>query len=137
MQRSITSAAAAILCTGWLMFAIHPAAAQRSSPTQPPPGAQGPSTTLSPASNVSDQQLDKTAAAIKSLQGIRSSYAQKLATAKPDEQDKIAGEASAAMKKAVTDQGLSVDEYNSIVKLAQNDPSIRARIEQRLGTSEK
>ena len=137
MQRSITSAAAAILCTGWLIFAIHPAAAQRSSPTQPPPGGQGPSTTLSPASNVSDQQLDKTAAAIKSLQGIRSSYAQKLATAKPDEQDKIAGEASAAMKKAVTDQGLSVDEYNSIVKLAQNDPSIRARIEQRLGTPEK
>jgi hypothetical protein len=53
--------------------------------------------------------------------------------AKPEEQDKIASEASAAMKKAVTDQGLSVDEYNSIVRLAQNDPSVRAQIEQRLG----
>jgi hypothetical protein len=137
MQRSISGVAAAILCTGWLIFAVHPAAAQRQSPTQPPPAAQEPATKLSPTANVSDQELDKTAAAIKSLQGIRSQYAQKLATAKPDEQDKIASEAGAAMKKAVTDQGLSVEQYNSIVKLAQNDPNLRAQIERRLGAGEK
>ena len=131
MQRSIASVAAAVLCTSWAISA-HPAAGQQQPSTQ-----QAPATTLAPAPNVSDQQLDKAAAAIKNLEGIRNTYTQKLATAKPDEQDKIAGEASAAMKKAVADQGLSVEEYNSIVKLAQDNPSVRALIEQRLGAAEK
>jgi hypothetical protein len=128
MQRSIAGVAVAVLCTGWVISA-HPAAAQQQPPTQ-----QEPPATLSPAPNVSDQQLDRAAAAIKSVEGVRSTYTQKLATAKPDEHDKILGEAGAAMKKAVTDHGLSVDEYNSIVKLAQDNPSVRAQIAQRLGT---
>jgi hypothetical protein len=37
--------------------------------------------------------------------------------------------------KAVTDQGLSVEEYNSILRVAQNDPSLRAKIMQRLHRS--
>jgi hypothetical protein len=131
MTRSIAGVAAALLCTGWAISA-HPAAAQQ----QPSP-QQEPSGTLSAAPNISNQQLDKAAAAIKNVEGVRTAYTQKLATAKPDEQDKIASEASAAMKKAVTDQGLSVDEYNSIVKLAQNNPSVRAQIEQRLGAAGK
>ena len=129
MQRSIAGVAVAVLCTGWAISA-HPAAAQQQPPTQ-----QEPPATLSPAPSVSDQQLDKAAAAIKNVEGVRSVYTQKLATAKPDEQDKIASEAGAAMKKAVTDQGLSIDEYNSIVKLAQDNPSVRAQIAQRLGAS--
>ena len=127
MQRSIAGIAAALLCTSWAISA-RPAAAQQQPSTQ-----QEPPATLSPAPNLSDQQLDKAAAAIKNLEGLRSAYTQKLAGAKPDEQDKIASEASAAMKKAVTDQGLSVAEYNSIVKLAQDNPSVRAQIAQRLG----
>jgi hypothetical protein len=127
MQRSIAGIAAALLCTSWAISA-RPAVAQQQPPTQ-----QEPPATLSPAPNISGQQLDKAAAAIKNLEGLRSAYTQKLEGAKPEEQDKIASEASAAMKKAVTDQGLSVEEYNSIVQLAQNDPTVRAQIEQRLG----
>jgi hypothetical protein len=37
------------------------------------------------------------------------------------------------MLKAVTDQGLSVAEYNSILEVAQNDPGVRAKIRQRMG----
>lgn len=135
MQRSIAGIAAALLWAG-LAISAHPAAAQ----TQPPTGdsTQGaPPAAPAPAANVSDQQLDKTAAAIKSLHDVRSNYAQKLATAKPEEQDQIAGEANAAMQKAVTDQGLSVEEYNAIVRRAQNDPNVRAQIAQRLGVPEK
>jgi hypothetical protein len=57
--------------------------------------------------------------------------------ASPDDQDKIAEEAHAAMQKAVTDQGLSVDEYNSIVQTAQNNPSVRDQIMKRLGSPAK
>ena len=41
-------------------------------------------------------------------------------------------EANDAMKKAVADQGLSVDEYNSIIRTAQNDPSVRQKLSQRI-----
>jgi len=36
------------------------------------------------------------------------------------------------MQKAVTDQGLSVDEYNSIIRTAQNDPAVRQKLAQRI-----
>ena len=39
------------------------------------------------------------------------------------------------MKKAVTDQGLSVDEYNTIVQTAQNDLTIRQKLVQRIRPS--
>ena len=47
----------------------------------------------------------------------------------------IADEAINAMKKAVTDQGLSVDEYNTIVQTAQNDPTVRQKLVQRIHPS--
>jgi hypothetical protein len=41
------------------------------------------------------------------------------------------------MVKAVTDQGLSVEEYNSILEVAQNDPGVREKIRQRMGAPTK
>jgi hypothetical protein len=34
--------------------------------------------------------------------------------------------------KAVTDKGLSVEEYTSILEVAENDPAVREKILQRL-----
>ncbi|HKR19807.1 MAG TPA: DUF4168 domain-containing protein, partial [Stellaceae bacterium] len=45
---------------------------------------------------------------------------------------RIADESQTAMKKAVTDSGLSVDQYNSILQLAQNDPDVREKLISRL-----
>jgi hypothetical protein len=120
MHRSIVSFAAAVLSAGWLL-SVQPATAQGQA---------------EPAS-ISDQKLDQTAAAMKNVMRIRDDYAQKLSAASPDEQKEIAGEANAALKKAVTDQGLSVEEYASIVKVAQNDPAVRERLAQRLGLTTK
>ena len=36
------------------------------------------------------------------------------------------------MVKAVTDQGLSIDEFKTIMNLAQNDPAVRNKLMQRL-----
>ena len=44
----------------------------------------------------------------------------------------ILNEAVSALEKAVTDQGLSVEEYNSILQVAQNDPAVREKIRQRI-----
>jgi hypothetical protein len=41
-------------------------------------------------------------------------------------------EAVNALEKAVTDQGLSVEEYDSILEVAQSDPDVREKIRQRI-----
>jgi len=43
----------------------------------------------------------------------------------------ISDEAKAALTKAVTDQGLSVQEYTAILAIAQNDADVRDKLLQR------
>jgi len=90
----------------------------------------GPSAT-SPA-NIPDAKLDAAAAAAKKVVAVSDSYEQKLSKAPDAEKEKIIDEANKAIAKAVTEQGLSVDEYVSIMKVAQNDPAVRDKLVQRL-----
>jgi len=99
---------------------------QAQSPQAPPPQAQSPSMTIS------DEKLNAAAAAIGRVTSIRQSYEPKIAAAPPANKQHMTEEANDAMKKAVTDQGLSVDEYNSIIRTAQNDPSVRQKLSQRI-----
>ena len=48
------------------------------------------------------------------------------------EKKRIAGEADDAINKAVTDQGLSIEEFSTIMEVAQNDPGVRDKLIQRL-----
>ena len=100
------------------------------------PGAHAQNQAVSPkqsaSSNISDQKLDAAAAAIDHVTSVRQDYQQKIATAAPSDKDRLAGDASNAMKKAVTDQGLSIDEYTSILQVAQNDPGVREKLMGRL-----
>jgi len=81
---------------------------------------------------ISDEKLNAAAAAIGRVTSIRQSYEPKIAAAPPANKQHMSEEANDAMKKAVTDQGLSVDEYNSIIRTAQNDPSVRQKLSQRI-----
>lgn len=111
-------------------FMFTPANAQQdqpsSAPSQTPPGPTNPSR------NIPDNKLDAAAAAVKSVSVIRSDFEKKLAKASDTEKDRIVDEADNAMTKAVTDQGLSVEEYSTILKLAQNDFVVRDKLLQRL-----
>ena len=69
------------------------------------------------------------------MSGIRESYQRKIAAAPPSDKQQLTIEANDAMAKAVTDQGLSVDEYNSIIRTAQNDPVVRGKLTQRMRRS--
>jgi hypothetical protein len=88
-------------------------------------------------SNVPDQKLDAAAAAIKQIATVREDYEQRIRAAEPTEKERIAEEAKAALAKAVTDQGLSLPEYTSILVIARNDPEVQEKILQRLGPSGK
>jgi predicted ATPase with chaperone activity len=103
------------------------------------PGANAQNQSASPKAqnqaaspNISDQKLDAAAAALDRVASIKQNYQQKMATAAPSDKDRVAGDANNAMKKAVTDQGLSVDEYTSILQVAQTDPGVREKLMKRL-----
>jgi|SRR3954452_4707540 len=126
-------AAAALIVSGLIMT---PAAnAQMSTPQVRPeqqsPQAQPPQA-QSPSPTISDEKLNAAAAAIGRVTSIRQSYEPKIAAAPPANKQHMTEEANDAMKKAVADQGLSVDEYNSIIRTAQNDPSVRQKLTQRI-----
>ena len=124
MRVSMQHFARAVLTASWLLF-VPGANAQNQSAS---PKAQN----QSASPNIPDQKLDAAAAALDRVTSIKQNYQQKMATAAPSDKDRIAGDANNAMKKAVTDQGLSVDEYTSILRVAQNDPGVREKLLQRL-----
>jgi uncharacterized protein (DUF1778 family) len=66
---------------------------------------------------------------------LKQDYQQRIAAAAPDDKKQLLDEAINALAKAVTDQGLSVEEYDSILEVAQNDPSIGEKIRQRIRPS--
>jgi hypothetical protein len=114
----------AVAALGGAALLAPPAMAQNQLPT----GSQQ----TAPAANISDQKLDATAKAMQHVTSLRQSYQQKIADAAPGDKQRLASEGNDALKKAVTDQGLSVDEYNKILTLAQNNPTVRAKLLQRL-----
>jgi len=95
---------------------------------------QSPSPDLS-QQNIPDQKLDAAAAAMGRVASLKQDYQQRIAAAPPADQKRLVDEAVDAMAKAVTDQGLSVEEYDSILEVAQNDPGVREKIRQRFRPS--
>jgi len=128
MMRGFMRPAAAILLIGLGLLSIPAASAQVQSPS---PDLRDPSP------NIPDHKLDATAAAIEQVASLKQDYQQRIAAAAPSDKERILNEAINALAKAVTDQGLSVDEYDSILQVAQNDPDIREKIRQRIRPSAK
>jgi hypothetical protein len=131
--------AAVALTAGALL--LVPAAEAQMNPPQARPQAQSPQTpslqtpSPLPSAPISDEKLNAAAAAIGQVATIRQSYESKIAAAPPSDKQRLAKEANDALLKAVTDQGLSVDEYNSIIRTAQNDPTVREKLTQRIPNS--
>ena len=117
----------AVATAGLLLVPL--ANAQDKKPNAPAPGA---TTTPTAPTKISEKKLDAAAAVVKQTTALKGTYDQKLAKAAPAEKQRIADEADQAMRKAVTDQGLSVEEYMSIMKVAQDDPVVRDKLLQRL-----
>ena len=118
-------AAAMLLIAAGLLF-VPAANAQVQSPS---PGLSNQSP------DIPDQKLDAAAAAIKQVAGLKQDYQQRIAAAAPADKENILNEAIHALAKAVTDQGLSVEEYDSILEVAQNDPGVGEKIRQRIRPS--
>jgi len=129
---------AAMALTAGALLLVSGAEAQMNPP-QARPQAQSPQTqspqTPSPSAPISDEKLSAAAAAIGQVATIQQSYESRIAAAPPSDKQRLTKEGNDALEKAVTDQGLSVDEYNSIIRTAQNDPTVREKLTQRISHS--
>jgi len=139
--------AAAVLGVAGLL--LLPAANAQMNQTQPRPQAQSPQAqspqvqspqaqspqAQSPSSTIPDEKLTAAAAALGEVTSIRHSYERRIAEAPQPDKQRVTDEANNALKKAVNDQGLSVDEYNTILRTAQNDPTVRQKLAQRIPPS--
>jgi hypothetical protein len=74
-----------------------------------------------PSPNIPDQKLDAAAAAMERVASLKQDYQQRIAAAAPSDKERIANEAINVLAKAITDQGLSVEEYDSILEVAQKE----------------
>jgi hypothetical protein len=118
--------AAAILAAGCCSATVN-VLAQSNPP--------GPS---SPTADLSDQKLNAAAAALQRVASLHKDYRQRLAEAEePAEKERIVAEAHNEFTKAVTEQGLSVEEYATILDMAQDNPEIRDKLLQRIRPSDK
>ena len=129
MRRSTYSLArlpvAALATAAWLL--LSPTAYAQSQPESPQSSEQTPN-----IADIPEQKIDAAVTAMEKVARVKNDYEQRIDAAQPAEKARIADEANSAMVKAVTEQGLSVAEYTSILIVAENDAALRERILQRI-----
>jgi Domain of unknown function (DUF4168) len=129
-------AAAAVMVAWQLSVPVANAQAPSPSPGASDQSAKDPSA-KDQSANVPDQKLDAAAAALQRVVTLKADYQQRIDSAPAADRQRLAEEGSNALMKAVTDQGLSVEEYSSILTVAQNDPDVRQKILQRIRPADK
>lgn len=92
-----------------------------------PLGAQQ-ATPGNPAAGVSEATVQRTGAAIRDISGIQARYNQRMQAAQPAEHAAIEQEANGAAEAALSSRGLTVEEYNDVIRLAQADQGLRERL---------
>jgi Domain of unknown function (DUF4168) len=137
-MRSLTRplAATALMAACYVSVPAVSVQAQSRSP--------GPSTSTpglsdqNTAPDLSDQKLNAAAAALERVAALQNEYKERVAEAvAPVEKERLVSEANNQLTKAVTDQGLSVEEYVAILDVARGDPETRGKILRRIRPSDK
>ncbi len=120
----------AVATTALLTLAL-PAAAQTPGDADARPEAHpSPGATSGPSgTSVSPTLVNKTGSALGQVSAIRQSFAPRVAAAKSDdEKNALQQQAMDQAVKAINDQGLSVDQYNEVIRLAQNDQQLQQQL---------
>ena len=118
---------AAVTTAALLMATVVPAFAQLGGSTAPPV-TRAPDT-VPQTSQVDDVTVNKVGTALKHVSVIRQRYAQRAqSTDSPQEKQALTSQAQQDMMKAIGDQGLSVQQYDQTIRLAQSDQGLRQRL---------
>ena len=88
---------------------------------------------------VSEKEIDAFAAAATEVQQLNRKWVPRVEAAAQqgrDAEDKARLQARAELTEAVQKKGLSVDRYHSILRLAQADPELQRKIQERLPSNQ-
>ena len=124
MESAFGKALGAAALVAGVGFAAAPLWAQQASPRTQPTAEQGAST----SARVPEATVQRAGAAIRDLSGIQARYNQRMQNAQPAERGAIEEEANNAAQAALTSRGMTVDEYNNVISLAQTDQSLSERL---------
>jgi GTP1/Obg family GTP-binding protein len=120
--------------TGVMLVALFATAMVLPAAAQPSGGV--PSGTES-GTSTSDATVGKVGAALRQVVQIKQTYSQRLqSAATPAQQQDISKQASGAAVAAITQQGLSIDQYNQVIQAAQSDPALKQRVLAAAGPSQ-
>lgn len=127
---TMTSVAMLGLVGALIAGPVHAQSAKSAQPQATSPSAIAPS-------DLTDQKIDAVATALENVTKVDQQYSQQIAKAPESDKQRIVEEANNVMVKAVTDQGLSVEEYSKIIEVASNDAGLRQKILQRIPSARR
>jgi hypothetical protein len=120
---SLPMFAAAVIVTTTL---AAPALAQQNRGDAP--AVQAPGTTAQPG-EMSDAMVRKVGTALRQVATIRGQYDKNAQTANTQQElQDLNKRTEQEMTKAISDQGLSVQQYRQAIQMAQADPKLKQRI---------
>ena len=108
-----------------LLLSVPPALAQTSG------GSATPGTAIpgQGTASVSEATVQKVGAALHDVAQIKQTYTQRMQSVQnTDQRRSMAQQAHTDAVKAVNARGVSVDQYNRVIRLAQADPSLKQRL---------
>ncbi len=81
------------------------------------------------SADVPDETVSQVGKAVSEIIKLRQSLEENMATAQSeDERQSLANQAETAAVRAISDQGLTIDEYNEVITSAQADPDLEERV---------
>ncbi|WP_274424106.1 DUF4168 domain-containing protein [Chelativorans sp. YIM 93263] len=88
--------------------------------------------------DISEEKLESFVVAFQQVEAVKEDFTQQIESAASDEEQQgLRNEAGQAMLQAVEDtDGISVDEYNQVLRSAQNDPELAERLTQAIGQAQ-
>jgi hypothetical protein len=82
-----------------------------------------------PQGEISDTLVQKVGVALGQITQIRETYAERFASVdSDDEKQAVETEAQTVMVEAISQQGLSVEQFNRVVTAAKADPDLEQRV---------
>ena len=120
---------AVLVCASFVMVAGLPVAAQQAGTESAGQNSAGAGVGAGMGDSVSAGTITKAGAALRRVTEIKQTYSQRLGGAKTeDEQQTLRKQATEEAVKAISDQGLTVDQYNQVIRQAQANPGLRERL---------
>jgi len=90
--------------------------------------AQTPDSPPGPSAAIPDQTIGKAGAALHDVARLQQKYQGEMESASPDRRKDLSEQAHAEAVQAIQSHGISIQEYTSVMRTAQNDPQLRQRL---------